>query len=464
MGNVAYPLAEGNRPRAIPGVSGGSRRVTPTIACAWHRPARVTARERRYEPLEHADLLIIGGGIVGIALALEARRRDATSRIVLLEKEAACGLHASGRNSGVLHAGFYYTADSLKARLCRDGNRQLTEYCLERGLRIRRCGKLVVARNEAEHAGIDELLQRGRANGVELVAVTEDEALEIEPRVRTAGRAIWSPTTASVDPREVVASLLRDAVDSGVHVRTRTAYLQRQRTAGFASTLVRTSHGTIEADYVVNAAGLYADRIARDWGFARDLTILPFRGLYLYPRPGAPTLGVHVYPVPNLGNPWLGVHWTVTVGGEAKIGPTATPAFWREHYGGLGNFRATELLQVAAREAALLLRDRFGFRRIALQEIRKQFRRKLAREAGELVSGVRASDYPRWGPPGIRAQLLDTRTGRLEMDFRWEGDDRSFHVLNAVSPAFTSALPFAKFLFDRIASLRGGGHQSTILG
>lgn len=406
--------------------------------------------------MERTDLLIIGGGIVGIALALEARRRDATSRIMLLEKEAACGLHASGRNSGVLHAGFYYTADSLKARLCREGNRRLTEYCLDRGLRIRQCGKLVVARSEAEHAGLDELLRRGRANGVELVPVTEAEAQEIEPRVRTAGRAIWSPTTASVDPREVVASLLQDAVDSGVQVRTGTAYVARERRPGSGATRVRTSQGMIETDYVVNAAGLYADRIAHDWGFGEHLTILPFRGLYLYPRPGAPTLRVHVYPVPNLGNPWLGVHWTVTVHGEAKIGPTATPAFWREHYGGLGNFRARELLEVAGREAGLLLRDRFGFRRIAFQEVRKQFRRRLAREAGELVAGVRVGDYPRWGPPGIRAQLLDTQAGRLEMDFRWEGDDRSFHVLNAVSPAFTSALPFASFLFDRIVSLRSG--------
>ncbi len=398
--------------------------------------------------MERPDILVIGGGIVGLAVALEARRRMGAARIVVLEKEAGCGLHASGRNSGVLHAGFYYTAESLKARLCREGNRRLTEYCVERGLPIRRCGKLVVARDETEHAGLDELLRRGKANGVELAGVDEAEAREIEPRVRTAGRALWSPTTSSVDPGRVVGALLADARAAGIDVRLGTAY------TGRAGGRVRTSGGDLEPGYVINAAGLYADRIARGWGFSRDLTILPFRGLYLHSRPGAATLRTHIYPVPNLGNPWLGVHWTVTVEGAAKIGPTATPAFWREHYGGLARFRARELVEVAGRDALLFLTDRFGFRRIALQELRKQFRRRLVREAGELVRGVHAADYPRWGRPGIRAQLLDTRTGRLEMDFRYEGDDHSFHILNAVSPAFTSALPFAEHVIDRIEALR----------
>ena len=147
-----------------------------------------------------ADVVVVGGGIVGLTLALELRSRRPTARIVLLEKERRLGEHASGRNSGVLHAGFYYTADSLKAKLTRDGNRRLAAWCDEHGVAVRRCGKLVVARSEAEHQGLDLLLERGRANAVPLELIDENEAHRIEPRARTAGRALWSPSTSAVDP------------------------------------------------------------------------------------------------------------------------------------------------------------------------------------------------------------------------------------------------------------------------
>src|SRR3989344_2860784 len=151
-------------------------------------------------PTNTCDFLVIGGGVMGLCLAMEASRRHPRSRITVIEKEPKCGSHASGRNSGVLHAGFYYTADSLKARFTRDGNRAMTAYCEERGLHINRCGKLVVARDAADLPGLDELLRRGQANGVELHPVSRREAEEIEPRARTHERALFSPATSSVDP------------------------------------------------------------------------------------------------------------------------------------------------------------------------------------------------------------------------------------------------------------------------
>jgi L-2-hydroxyglutarate oxidase LhgO len=183
--------------------------------------------------------------------------------------------------------------------------------------------------------------------------------------------------------------------------------------------------------------------------------ILPFKGLYLE-GDDSERLATNVYPVPDLRNPFLGVHFTVTADGRVTIGPTAVPAFWREHYRGLGNFQPGELAEVLWREAGLFLRNRFGFRALALRELRKYSRRHLAELAGELVSGVSADRYRRWGPPGIRAQLLDIETMELELDFVVEGDDRSFHVLNAVSPAFTSAMPFSRYVVDRIAELASG--------
>lgn len=401
-------------------------------------------------PARTPDFLVVGGGVIGLALALEARRRNPSARITLLEKESRCGLHASGRNSGVLHAGFYYSADSLKARFTRDGQQRMAAYCRERGLRLNACGKLVVARDEAELAGLDELLRRGRANGVEVHDVTAAEALELEPAARTFERALWSPSTASVDPEQVVASLAQDARDAGIEVLTDTAYLGR---AG--GDAVRSTAGTFSAGFVINAAGLYADRVARDFGFSERYRILPFRGLYLYAE-GDGFLRRHVYPVPELRYPFLGVHFTVTVAGRSKIGPTALPGLWREHYSGLEGFRGRELLEIGRRETGLFLGNAFEFRTLARRELPKARKRHLVALAQDLVStplrGMRWS----WGRPGVRAQLVDIRERRLEMDFRYEGDDRSLHVLNAVSPGFTCALSFAEYLFEAIERKRGG--------
>ena len=395
-----------------------------------------------------ADFLVIGGGIVGLTIALEARRRFDGAEVTLIEKEPDCGLHASGRNSGVLHAGFYYSADSLKARLTREGNRALTVYCRERQQPNNGCGKLVVARNEAELAGLDELARRGMKNGVPLEALSAEDARKIEPRIKTYERALFSPTTSSVNPKTVVDSLAADFGRAGGRLLLNTAYRHPTHDG------VLTSQGPLAAGYVINAAGLYADRVARDYGFSRDYRILPFKGVYLYADEASPPLNTHVYPVPDLGYPFLGTHFTVTVDGETMIGPTAMPAFWREQYGWLGRLRAGEVADILGREGAFFLRNDFGFRALAWKELRKYSRRHLVQLAAELVRDVAPEHYRRWGKAGIRAQLVDIRQRKLEMDFKLEGDDRSFHVLNAVSPAFTCAFSFAKYVVDRIAELQ----------
>jgi (S)-2-hydroxyglutarate dehydrogenase len=393
-----------------------------------------------------SDFLVIGGGIVGLSIARELRRRGAA--VVLIDKEPELGLHASGRNSGVLHAGFYYAADSLKAKLCKAGNAELTAYCLEKGLPIRRCGKLVVTRTAEDLPALDELARRGQANGVELKTLSAAEAREIEPRAKTVERALFSPTTSSVDPGAVMRSLEADARKEGVDVVRDCAYLGR--VPGGA----RTSQGTFQAGYVVNAAGLYADKVARDYGFSENYRVLPFKGLYLYSDEAPGALKAHVYPVPDLGYPFLGVHFTVAVSGKVKIGPTAIPAFWREQYAGWERFSLSEFAEVAARNAGLFFSAGFGFKKVAISELLKYSRRRLVGLASELCQGVRASDYREWGRAGIRAQLLDVRTRKLEMDFVLEGDRESFHVLNAVSPGFTCALPFARYVCDRLEEER----------
>jgi L-2-hydroxyglutarate oxidase LhgO len=393
-----------------------------------------------------SDFLVIGGGIIGISVARELKRRYADSRVTVIEKENRLGEHASGRNSGVLHAGFYYTADSLKARFTRDGNVELTRFCDERGIPLNRCGKLVVAQNETEHAGLDELLRRGQANGVALEAIDEKTAREIEPRAITYGRAVFSPSTSSVNPTQVLSFMEKEARAEGIRIDFGVAYRERIGNG------VRTSAGEYEAGYVVNAAGLYADHVARGFGFSRNYRILPFKGLYLYSSEPAGALRTNIYPVPDLRHPFLGVHFTVTADAHVKIGPTAIPAFWREQYQGLGNFRPSEVLDIALRQMGLAVSSGFDFMKLAWEEIRKYSRARMVSLASALAKGVRIEHYRQWGKPGIRAQLLDIRNKKLEMDFVFEGDNRSFHILNAVSPGFTCCLPFSRFVCDAIAA------------
>ena len=390
------------------------------------------------------DFLVIGGGVIGLNIARGLKRTFPDTRVIVIEKEASCGFHASGRNSGVLHAGFYYSPDSLKAKFTRDGNAQLTAYCSNKGIPLNRCGKLVVAKDAADLPALDELLKRGKTNGIKLEELSEQDAKEIEPRAKTYQRAIFSPTTSTVNPNSVLQAMVADALADGVRIKNGVAFVRK------TGPKVQTTECQYEAGYVVNAAGLYADQIARQFGYSERYRILPFKGLYLYSDEPPGALKTNIYPVPDLRNPFLGVHFTVTNEGKAKIGPTAIPALWREQYGGASRFSLAEFIEIAGRGLSLLGSAGFEFRRLAFEEVKKYSRQRMVRLAGELAEGVRLEQYSKWGKPGIRAQLLDIRKRRLEMDFVLEGDDRSMHVLNAVSPAFTCSFPFSQYVCDRI--------------
>jgi (S)-2-hydroxyglutarate dehydrogenase len=394
--------------------------------------------------MSSTDFLILGGGIIGLSVARELKHRFPSATVTLLEKEAACGLHASGRNSGIIHAGFYYSADSLKAKLTRAGNRAMTAYCEAKNIPLNRCGKLVVAKDEADLPQLDELLRRGAANGVPLENLSEEEARKVEPRVKTHLRAIFSPTTSSADPRLVIESMTRDAITEGVIIHNRAPYLRAKKE------VVVTPQESFSTGHLVNAAGLYADKIALDFGFSRRYRIRPFKGLYLYSDEPPGAFRTNIYPVPDLRNPFLGVHFTVKEDGRAKIGPTAIPALWREQYGGLDNFRFGEFIEVLFREAGLMMSSTFDFQKLALEEVQKYSRLRLVALASRLAHGVRREHYRRWGQPGIRAQLLDTNNRKLEMDFVIEGDAHSTHLLNAVSPGWTCSIPFARHAVDQI--------------
>jgi len=393
---------------------------------------------------EHSDYLIIGAGIIGLTVAQHLRKKYPSKKIVLIEKEPDICRHASGRNSGVLHAGFYYTADSLKAKFTKNGNRELTDYCLKHNLKINRCGKVVVARNDGELAPLFELEKRGKANGVNVKIIDEKELAGLDGNVRTRQYALYSPSTSTIDPIEVCASIKNGLANDGVTFHFDCGYKRR-----LSDNLIETTTGYVDSRIIINAAGLYADKIARDFGFSENYVIIPFKGIYLKYAGTDKPVGINVYPVPNLKNPFLGVHYTVTVDGTVKIGPTAIPALWRENYEALKNFKFNEFVQVASHETKLFLLNSFGFRELALEEIKKYRRNYLIGLATDLVKTVDRRHFNEWSRPGIRAQLLDVRTNRLVQDFIVESDKNSVHILNAVSPAFTASFPFSKWVVEK---------------
>ena len=391
---------------------------------------------------KHYNYIIIGSGIIGMTLARELRRRRPDTAILIIDKEYHAGYHASSRNSGVLHAGFYYTANSLKARLTVTGNRMMKAFCREHGLTLNECGKLVVARDEAERQTLHELERRGKVNGSDVTIISAQAAREIEPNVRTYQEALWSPATASVDPAQVNDCLWRRLKEQKVEFAFETRY------KGHEGQTIFTNRGGFSADRIINCAGLYAETIAQDYGFGTDYAMIPFKGLYLKYTKNTSDVRVNIYPVPNLRNPFLGVHFTKTVDGTIKIGPTAIPAFWKEQYGPWENFSLKEMLRIAGEEARLFVRNSFGFRDLAIEEMKKYERDYFIKLAADMVQQIDPAGFTEFTKPGIRAQLLNIKTRALVTDFLIEGDAHSLHILNAVSPAYTCSLAFAEMVVD----------------
>jgi len=391
--------------------------------------------------IQKTDFLIIGAGIIGLNIAIELKKRYKDADILVIEKEPNIAMHSSGRNSGVLHAGFYYSADSLKAKFTKDGNRAMKEFCKSRGLEINRCQKVVVATNKYEIEGLEELKRRGDRNGVELIWLSQEELSNLYPNIKTYKKALLSPTTATVDPKAVTLEFAAVAKELGVKIELNCEYKW-----SLGKGKIGTNKGIIEYKKLINCAGLYADKIAKDFGFSKDFVIIPFKGIYLKDSQNISGLKTNIYPVPNLANPFLGVHYTLTVENSAKIGPTAIPAFWRENYKGFSNFNLDEMLQILYYEAKLFITNAFGFRDLAIDEVKKYNKNHLINLAKSLTKNMNHQGYTNWSTPGIRAQLLNTKTLELVQDFVVEADKTTIHILNAVSPAFTSSIPFTKWI------------------
>jgi len=393
--------------------------------------------EETVSPPAACDVVIVGGGILGLATAREALLRRPAATVVVLEREPRIGLHQTSHNSGVIHAGVYYAPGSLKARLCVEGARRLYELCDELGVRAERCGKLIVARSDAELPRLDELERRSRANGVRVRRIAGERIGEIEPHARGIA-ALHSPDTGIVDFEQVTQALCADFEARGGSIVTGCPV------ESIGDEGVRHAHGLTRAPAVVACAGLQSDRLAVRSGAAAEPRIVPFRGAYFrLRRPGL--VRALIYPVPDPSLPFLGVHLTRRVQGDVVAGPTALAVGARDAYR-LGRIRARDVRDTLAWPGTW--RMSWRWRRHALRELRYAASRSAyARAARTLVPELTVADLER-GFAGIRAQALG-RDGALLDDFAFSGGNGALHVRNAPSPAATASLAIASEIADR---------------
>ena len=389
------------------------------------------------------DVLIIGAGVVGLSTGIALLQSRPSLKVIIAEKESTIAKHASGRNSGVIHAGFYYSPDSLKAKFCRDGNYELRKLAKKYGIPVKDVGKVIVSRNADEDQRLDSLFQRGIANGVELEMHAEEKLKHFEPLAITHNRFLWSPNTGISDSRAIAQAMVDEFSTLG-------------GTIEFNSTLnlidrdgeILDLDNIFDFKHLVNAAGAQADRISRSVGVGTEYAMLPFMGVYRETIQRNLPLRRLVYPVPHPINPFLGVHFTLTIDGKTKIGPTAIPITGREQYSLRTGWSVSDMIQALNGMKSLVTGDAHDFGAILKSEWPKIFEKLLIKESTELVPSAASVSVWQRKPPGIRAQLVHLPTGKLEQDFIVARRLNTTHILNAVSPGWTSSIPFGKYVAE----------------
>lgn len=391
------------------------------------------------------DVALIGGGIIGIAVARALQRGRPGLSVCVLERERELAAHQSSHNSGVIHSGVYYKPGSLKARLCVQGAQEMYAYCQARAIAHKRCGKLIIATERSELERLEELERRGNANGVPgLRRLDAAQIGELEPHARGIA-ALHCPSTGIVDYAAVTRAYADDLREDGGRVITG-CEVAAVSPAARSLRLIH-SHGQTEASHAIFCAGAWADRLAVAAGADPDPRIVPFRGAYLRLIPGRRELVRSlIYPVPDPSLPFLGVHLTKHISGEVLIGPTALVAGARDAYS-LGRVRGRDLIDTLAWPGTWRMLSRWwatGITELGHAALRSQFVRAGARYVPELELGDVEPSFA-----GVRAQALG-RDGRLIDDFVFSSTARAMHVRNAPSPAASSSLAIARHIVERV--------------
>ena len=391
------------------------------------------------------DYVIVGAGIVGLTVANEVLKRRPGVRLVVLEKESAPGMHASGRNSGVMHCGIYYGSDTVKAKVCAAGARRMIEFAQAEGIAVNQCGKVILATSEDQLPTVEKLMRNALDNHILVERIDLQQLKEIEPFAAPGPAAIYCPSTAVIDGASVVKRLKEILESQGVEFLFNCAVRGQD-----GKNQLKTSLGPVGYGYLINCAGAYADSVAKQFGLAEEYALVPFKGIYWKLSPEAnPRVHANIYPVPDVSMPFLGVHLTRVINGDVYVGPTAIPALGRENYGILHGINLAESVEICYQLAGMYLRNENNFRKLAHVEMGKYSKNNFLEAARKLMPSLRAVDMVPTKKAGIRPQLVNNRTRKLEMDYILVETENTLHVLNAISPAFTGSLAFAELIVNR---------------
>ena len=394
------------------------------------------------------DYVIIGGGIVGLATAMAVGNKHPAASILVLEKEQDLAQHQSGRNSGVIHSGIYYKPGSLKARLAREGNHSMVEFCREHGIKHEVCGKVIVATKASELPLLDNLFQRGLDHGLAVARLAPEQVREIEPHVRCLA-GVKVPSTGIVNYRDVSAKYVEQIELQGGTVQTGTRVDRLREVNG--TQVVETSHGEFETGFIINCAGLFSDRVARFGGLDPGAKIVPFRGEYHELVPERRYLVNRlVYPVPNPSFPFLGAHFTRMIDNSVHAGPNAVLAFKREGYRRT-DINCADLFETLTFPGFWKL-ARKHYRDGIMEMVRSASKRAFINGLQQLIPEVTEDDL---GPThsGVRAQAL-MADGKLVDDFLIINGKNSIHVCNAPSPAATASLEIGRFIANQLPEVK----------
>lgn len=393
--------------------------------------------------INKCEILIIGGGIIGLGIAIAMQESRPHSKVIIIEKEEEVCLHASGRNSGVIHAGFYYTSESLKSKFCRLGNLELKKFCHDQNLPLKEIGKVVVAKNAGDVKLLEDLTERAHINGVDIELLDAEKLSSFEPMAKTHEKFLWSPTTAIADPHEVAQALKRRFLAGGGQI------LYREQMVEFRGDFaIFASGNSVSFNVCVNSAGAGALAIAKKCGVGNQFGLLPVLGGYISAPATKIPLKRMVYAAPHPLSPFLGIHFTPTLNGLVKIGPTAMPVFGKEQYSISDGFTSEEARQSLYALSNYVFGDPFNAIKTLANQVSQANLQRMVHAASELVPVTPNSKAWRRGKAGIRSQLVDFNKKVFVQDFIVSESPGVIHILNAVSPGWTSALPFGRYIAE----------------
>ncbi len=392
-------------------------------------------------------VVIIGSGIVGMTIAYQLLTRKLCENILIIEKENLPGKHTSGRNSGVVHSGLYYKPDSLKAKVCVNGSKRLRKWVNDRNLYLNKCGKLILPTNENLNNRIEELYDRGKRNGCKVEIWDLQQLQDKFPYVNlNCRRALWSPDTSIISPKEILSTLFSELKEKNVDFLFNSEISSVNQNGNYIEV---NQNKKIYFDYLFNCAGLNADRVAKFFNLGNNFKLMPFKGQYMQLKSNFKyKITSNIYPVPDLNIPFLGVHFTPGNTGT-YVGPTATLALGRENYNGLESIEPYSLISNINLLAKQYLTGKNGFRRYFHEQAFQTFRPLFVKAAKQLIPSITSENLQYSLKSGIRAQLIDLQNLKLVDDFISLETESSIHVLNAISPAFTSGFELADLIINK---------------